>query len=227
MLETIREYGLERLAEAGEEDRSALVMRKSSRMSPKPRTSFAARPRRNGRPVSIATTTICELRSIGCRRHDPDAALDLAGALGWFWFTRGYLAEGDARLRTALGASNANGRSRARALTASGSLAARIGTVEEGRLRLEERSPGGGSSAIGTRPRARSKRSAGSSSTTPATTQRRSQSSRRRVRSGQDLGDRAGETRALVGVCQVLVALDEVERAEALSHELLERGEDD
>src|SRR6266511_5599672 len=42
-----------------------------------------------------------------------------------------------------------------------------------------------------------------------------------------DLGDRAGETRALVGVCQVLVALDEVERAEALSHELLERGKDD
>ena len=43
----------------------------------------------------------------------------------------------------------------------------------------------------------------------------------------QDLGDRAGETRALVGVCQVLVALDEVERAEALAHELLERGKDD
>ena len=42
-----------------------------------------------------------------------------------------------------------------------------------------------------------------------------------------DLGDGVGETRALVGVCQVLVALDEVERAEALSHELLERGKDD
>jgi hypothetical protein len=41
----------------------------------------------------------------------------------------------------------------------------------------------------------------------------------------QALGDRAGETRALVGVCQGLVALDEV-RAEALAHELLERGED-
>ena len=40
------------------------------------------------------------------------------------------------------------------------------------------------------------------------------------------LGDRAGETRALVGVCQVLVALDD-ERAELLAHELLERGEDD
>ena len=43
----------------------------------------------------------------------------------------------------------------------------------------------------------------------------------------RDLADRAGETRALVGVCQVLVSLGEVERAEALSHELLDRGRDD
>ena len=43
----------------------------------------------------------------------------------------------------------------------------------------------------------------------------------------RELGDAAGETRALVGVCQVLVALGEVERAEAISEELLERAEDD
>jgi tetratricopeptide (TPR) repeat protein len=43
----------------------------------------------------------------------------------------------------------------------------------------------------------------------------------------QDLTDRAGETRALVGVCQVLVALGEAERAEALANELMGRGEDD
>jgi tetratricopeptide (TPR) repeat protein len=43
----------------------------------------------------------------------------------------------------------------------------------------------------------------------------------------RQLGDAAGETRALVGVCQVLVALGEVERAEVLSLELLERSADD
>jgi hypothetical protein len=43
----------------------------------------------------------------------------------------------------------------------------------------------------------------------------------------QDLGDSAGELRALVGVCQLLVALDEVERAETLSQDLLARGKDD
>ena len=43
----------------------------------------------------------------------------------------------------------------------------------------------------------------------------------------RELGDAAGETRALVGVCQVLVALGEVERAETISRELLERAEGD
>src|SRR4029077_20810110 len=43
----------------------------------------------------------------------------------------------------------------------------------------------------------------------------------------RQLGDADGETRALVGVCQVLVALGEVTRAEALSLELLERAAGD
>jgi tetratricopeptide (TPR) repeat protein len=42
-----------------------------------------------------------------------------------------------------------------------------------------------------------------------------------------EIDDRAGETRALVGVCQVLVALGEAERGEALAHELMGRGQDD
>ena len=43
----------------------------------------------------------------------------------------------------------------------------------------------------------------------------------------RQLGDAAGETRALVGVCQVLVAQGEVARAEVLSLELLERAAGD
>ena len=38
----------------------------------------------------------------------------------------------------------------------------------------------------------------------------------------REQADRLGETRALVGVCQALVAVDEVAQAEALSRELLE-----
>ena len=40
----------------------------------------------------------------------------------------------------------------------------------------------------------------------------------------RELGDAAGETRALVGIAQVLVAMGETERAEAISLELLERA---
>jgi hypothetical protein len=40
----------------------------------------------------------------------------------------------------------------------------------------------------------------------------------------RDLDDRPGEARALVGVCQVLVAMGDVERAESLSRDLLEIG---
>ena len=43
----------------------------------------------------------------------------------------------------------------------------------------------------------------------------------------QELGDEDGVMRALVGVCQVLVALGEVERAEGLSRELLDRAAGD
>ncbi len=43
----------------------------------------------------------------------------------------------------------------------------------------------------------------------------------------RELGDHIGETRALVGVCQVLVAMGDVERAESLSRELLEMAGDD
>jgi hypothetical protein len=120
-----------------------------------------------------------------------------------------------------------NGRSRARALTASGSLAARIGTVKEGRLRLEDAiarwrelgdhdETGSALEALGWL----LVYDAGDYAASLAVFEEA-----RSIR--VDLGDDAGETRALVGVCQVLVALDEVERAEALSHELLERGKDD
>ena len=43
----------------------------------------------------------------------------------------------------------------------------------------------------------------------------------------RELGDDAGVTRALVGVCQVLVALGDVDRAEPMSRDILERAGDD
>jgi predicted ATPase/class 3 adenylate cyclase len=226
MLETIREYGLERLAESGEEE--TFRTRHAEEFARLAEAAYQLRDQAEAEWSSRLDDDHDDLRAAldWLSKTDPDAALELAGALGWFWFTRGYLVEGDARLRAALDASAANGRVRARALVASGSLAARIGMVDEGRLRLEEAvtrwkelgdqeetaaalealgwlffyDVGENEVALAAFEEAHSIRHA--------------------------LGDRAGETRALVGVCQVLVALDD-ERAEPLAHELLERGEDD
>ena len=43
----------------------------------------------------------------------------------------------------------------------------------------------------------------------------------------RELGDAAGVTRALVGIAQVLVAMGETERAEAIAHDLLDRAAGD
>ncbi len=227
MLETIREYGLERLAESGEEE--TFRTRHAEAFARLAEAAYELRGQAEAEWSSRLDRDHDDLRAAleWLSRTDPDAALELAGALGWFWFTRGYLAEGEGRLRAALAASGANGRARARALTASGSLAARIGMVGEGRPRLQNAVTRW--KELGDREEsAAALETFGWLLVYDAGDYVASLAAFEEARSiRQDLGDRNGETRALVGVCQVLVALDEVERAEALSHELLERGEDD
>ena len=159
--------------------------------------------------------------------HDADAALALAGALGWFWLSRGLIAEGRGRLSDALAASGDRGHLRARALTAVGALTARHGDVESGRLQLEEaialwRDLGdrdelaSALDALGWPLIYDAGDDAGALAAFEQSLELR-----------RELGDPAGETRALVGVCQVLVALGDVDRAEPMSRSLLERAGDD
>jgi predicted ATPase len=158
---------------------------------------------------------------------EPDEALALAGALGWFWLSHGHLTEGDARLEAALAASTLAGPTRTRASAAAGALSARVGRVEEGRLRLE--------SAVDDWRKLDDRAETAAALVSlgwllvyDAGDNSASLAAFEEARSIQQrLGDRAGEARALVGVCQVLLDLGEVERAESLSHELLERDEDE
>jgi predicted ATPase/class 3 adenylate cyclase len=159
--------------------------------------------------------------------HDADGALELAGPLGWFWLSHGHLAEGCRRSTGALAGSDKAGRVRARALTASGSLSARYGDVDEGRAQLDEAI--GLWRELGERGELASALGnlgwlllydAGDDAGSLAAFERGLELQR-------ELGDEAGETRALVGVCQVLVALGDVERGESLSRELLERAAGD
>ena len=226
MLETIREYGLERLAVSGEEE--TFRTRHAEEFARLAETAYEHRDQDEVEWSSRLDRDHDDLRAAldWLSKTDPNTALEMSGALGWFWFTRGYLAEGDARLWATLEASRANGRARARALTSSGSLRARIGMVDEGRLRLEEAITRW--TELGDREETAAALEAlgwlffydaGDESASLAAFEEA-----RSIR--RALGDAAGETRALVGVCQVLVALDEV-RAEVLAHELLERGKDD
>ena len=153
---------------------------------------------------------------------DAGGALELAGALGWYWLSRGLLAEGCGRLAGVLEASQVTDRVRARSLTASGALLARHGDVAGGRAQLEEAIALW--REIGDRDELASALDvfgwlliydAGNES---AALEAFEQSLELR----RQLDDSAGEVRALVGVAQVLVALGESERAEAMSRDLLE-----
>ena len=158
---------------------------------------------------------------------DPDRALELAGALGWFWLSHGLLDEGCRRLATSLEQSTAPGRSRARALTWSGGLVARHGEAAQGRAELET------AIALWAELGDRAEEAAARDllgwllvydlGDAEVALQVFEQS----LELSRQLGDEGGETRALVGVCQVLVALGESERAEALSRALLERAAGD
>jgi non-specific serine/threonine protein kinase len=107
-LETVRQYAIERLREAGEE--SALRRRH--------RDFFMGFAERAGSELLGTDQTIwlgrlkAEIDNLRAAlewsRHDPgdeDAGLRLAGGLWWFWFTQGTLTEGRAWLEGALAAS--------------------------------------------------------------------------------------------------------------------------
>ena len=148
---------------------------------------------------------------------EPDRALELAGALGWFWLSRGLVREGCGRLAAALAASRMTGRSRARALTSYGALLARQGDVAAGIAELDAgvamwRELGD----LGELAAALD--SLGWPLVYDADDNPRSlEAFEQSLELHRELGDAAGETRALVGIAQVLVAMGETERAEAIS----------
>jgi predicted ATPase len=155
---------------------------------------------------------------------DPDRALGLASALGWFWFSHGHLAEGRQRLAAALDRSTAAGAPRARALTALGTLASRRGDVDEGRGLLtdaialwrdlgDQGELAAALDALGWLLVYDAGDASGALEVFEQSVELR------RVQA-----DRLGETRALVGVCQALVAVGDVGRAELLSRDLLGRA---
>jgi len=159
--------------------------------------------------------------------NDSGRALVLVGALGWFWLSHGHLLEGRQRAAQALARSGGGGPTRARALTAAGALTARGGDADAGRALLSEGIDLW--SDLGDRDELASALDAfGWLLVYDAGDDAGSLDAFERcLELRRELADGPGETRALVGVCQVLVALGDVEQAESLSRDLLDRSDGD
>ena len=219
MLETLREYAEEKLAEsAGREEllgRHAAYFRELAKQAYLHRfaaeAEWSARLETDHDDMRAALDWLLE--------NDPDAALRLVGALGWFWLARARArAPGACLPPSPLPARPAP---LARARTAYGALVARLDDA------AGHRGARRGGRALA---RARRPRRAGVGARQPRLAARVRRRGRRSCARGvrgepgtrRELGDAAGATRALVGIAQVLVAMGETERAEAISRDLLE-----
>jgi predicted ATPase/class 3 adenylate cyclase len=227
MLETIREFALEELRDRDEED--GLRRRHAEFFAAVAERAYAHRFDAEAEWSARLEQDHDDLRAALDRlaADDPDRALELAGALGWFWLSRGLLQEGRGRLATALARSNLMGRVRARAQTASGALLARQGDAPGGVAELDAavavwRELGdldGLASALD---------SLGWPLVYDANDNARAlEAFEEALELRRELADEAGATRALSGIAQVLVAMGETERAETISLDLLDRAAGD
>jgi predicted ATPase/DNA-binding CsgD family transcriptional regulator len=145
MLETIRAYGLERLAASGELESTrhaharyylALAEQAEPALLYMHQRNWLERLERERGNLGAALHWL-----VAC--NETEAALRLAGALGWFWYLRGSLSEGRSLLEQALAASRpgdapVSGQVRAKALYATGWLAFWQLDIERATLLLAE-----------------------------------------------------------------------------------------
>ena len=142
MLETIREFGLERLAESGDEESTrlrhaetflALAEEAEPHLQGSNQAAWLDRLDREHDNLRAALRWFQG-------RNDTESALRLAGAIYLFWFMRGHLTEGSERLSAllALAREGASEAARAKALTGAGALADARGDYEPGEVFAEE-----------------------------------------------------------------------------------------
>lgn len=139
MLETIREYASERLAETDEADLS-----RERHAGHFLALAEEAEPQLRGTPGEWLERLEHELDNLRAAAEqlessgDGERALRLAAALWKFWNMRGYLAEGARQVERALAADGRPTTTRADALAGAAALAVGIGDVKMAKLRAEE-----------------------------------------------------------------------------------------
>jgi predicted ATPase/class 3 adenylate cyclase len=225
MLETIREYAREKLEESGRI--GEMRRRHADYFAALAEDTYARRLAAEAECVARLELENDDLRAAldWLEETDPTRGLDLAGALGWFWLSHGHLVEGCGRLVDADSATP--GRSRARALTASGALIARSGDWARGKAQVEE------ALELWRKLDDRAELAAVLATLAwllfldagddPASLDAFEESLALR----RELGDHDGEKQSLAGVAQVHVALGDIDVAETESRELLRIAEGD
>jgi predicted ATPase/DNA-binding CsgD family transcriptional regulator/transcriptional regulator with XRE-family HTH domain len=144
MLETVREYAREQLTRHGELEAAqhahahyflALAEQANLQLRKRGQRAWFFRLEREHDNLRTALRWLLD-------QDDPaehEAALRLAGALGWFWWLRGYHVEGWRWLEEALGRGpGADAAVRARALLGAGRILTLMGEFEQARAVLEE-----------------------------------------------------------------------------------------
>ncbi|HEV8338454.1 MAG TPA: tetratricopeptide repeat protein [bacterium] len=141
LLESVRQYAGQRLTEAGEEE--AILRRHRDWCLT---FAEAADPELRGlnqrawlQRLEAEHDNLRAALDWSNRNDDGEATLRLAGALGWFWYVRGYPSEGRRWLEHALSRhGDGSGRVRAKALNRAGLLAWYQGVAGRARTLLEE-----------------------------------------------------------------------------------------
>jgi tetratricopeptide (TPR) repeat protein len=129
MLQTIREYALERLSKNREEN--DVRGRHAEYFLDRAEQAYAQRFEKEAEWAERLEDDNDNLRTaLDWFESDPARELQLAGALGWFWFSRSHLAEGRARLAATLEYELPGDHLQARARTGAGALAAWQGDIK-------------------------------------------------------------------------------------------------
>ena len=220
MLETIREYAHELLAQSREEDE--LYQRHAALFVELAESAYArAGSRAETHWADALEADLDNLRAALDRLEgDETRYLQLAGALGWFFHLHSRLTEGAERLDKAL-STDGDARHRARALTGAGTIAGWLGRTSTARERLE--------AAIAIwhaldEPveAALAHEALGWTLFAAGEDTESLQAFENALALQREHGTPLLVNRALVGVCQDLVALGDIEAAEPRAHELLE-----
>jgi tetratricopeptide (TPR) repeat protein len=215
MLATIREYARELLEGGGEAD--AVRRRHADYCLVLVELAYAERFERGLTWIRRLEEEHDNLRAAldDLQHRDPLRSLQLAGALGWFWLARSHFAEGSRRLEDALASPVEDGPRTARALTSLGSIDDDTDPLSRHEHAIELWHTLGDETEL-----AAARDGLGWALYMCGEKSQALQLFEQNLELARRLGHDALVNRSISGVCQLLVATGEFERAEPLALEL-------